>query len=281
MWEPIKGPGLERGVDKGRPETAAFGRTSERPAQSGSNRRRRLAARRTIVLVAMNILIIEDNADLAANLWTYLESKGHVIDAAGDGVTGLHLAIVNEYDVIALDLILPGLDGLELCRRLRIDARKTTPVLMMTARDTLGDKLKGFELGADDYLVKPFDLQELDARLSALARRAKPGSATRILQAADLTLDLDTLRVERAGQPIALTPTGMQILELLMRRPGCVVTRRELETALWGDLPPDSDALSYHIHALRRAIDKPFHGHLLQTVRSIGYRLSSFDSIQT
>jgi DNA-binding response OmpR family regulator len=233
------------------------------------------------MLKDMNILVVEDNVDLAATLWDYLESKGHVIDAAGDGVTGLHLATVNEYDVIALDLILPGLDGLELCRKLRIDVRKSTPVLMVTARDTLEDKLRGFDVGADDYLVKPFALEELEARLRALARRAEPASSTRRLRAADLTLDLDTLEVRRAGRSIELTPTGLQILELLMRRPGCVVTRRELETALWGDLPPDSDALSYHIHALRRAIDKPFQGHLLQTVRRIGYRLSEVDEIQT
>lgn len=229
----------------------------------------------------MNILIIEDNADLAASVWDYLESRGHVTDAAGDGVTGLHLATVNDYDVIVLDLILPGLDGLELCRRLRIDALKPTPVLMLTARDTLQDKLEGFRVGADDYLVKPFDLQELEARLGALARRAQGGSDTRRLRAADLTLDLDTLEVERAGRSIDLTPTCLQILEILMRRPGCVVTRRELETALWGDQPPESDALSYHIHALRRVIDKPFEGHLLQTVRCIGFRLRKVDWIQT
>jgi len=231
-------------------------------------------------VIVMKILIIEDDADLAASLWDYFESKGHVIDAAGDGVAGLHLATVNEYDVIALDLILPRLDGLELCRRLRKDVLKSTPVLMLTARDTLDDKLKGFELGADDYLVKPFALQELDARLSALARRARLALGVRRLQTADLTLDLDTLEVKRQGRSIDLTPTGRQILELLMRRPGCVVTRRELETALWGDLPPDSDALSYHIHTLRSAIDRPFKRHLLRTVRGIGYRLSKVDKIQ-
>lgn len=229
----------------------------------------------------MRILVIEDDADLAANLWDYLESRGHVVDAAGDGLSGLHLAIVNDYEAITLDLILPGLDGLELCRRLRVDAHKCTPVLMLTARDTLGDKLGGFEVGADDYLVKPFALREVEARLAALARRANPGSRTRLLRAADLTLDLDTLLVERAGQSVTLTPTCLQILELLMRRLGRVVTRRELEMALWGDQPPNSDVLSYHIHALRRAIDKPFRGHLLQTVRCIGYRLSSGDTIQT
>jgi DNA-binding response OmpR family regulator len=183
------------------------------------------------MLKDMNILIVEDNANLAASLWDDLESKGHVIDAAGDGVTGLHLATVNDYDAIILDLILPGLDGLELCRKLRADALKYTPVLMLTARDTLEDKLKGFEHGTDDYLVKPFALEELEARLDALARRANPTSMTRRVRAADLTLDLDTLELRRAGQSIDLTPTGLQILELLMGRPGCVVTRRELVTA--------------------------------------------------
>lgn len=229
----------------------------------------------------MKILVIEDDADLAANLWDYLESRGHIIDAAGDGVSGLHLATVNDYEAITLDLILPRLDGLELCRRLRVDARNCTPVLMLTARDTLGDKLRGFEAGADDYLVKPFALKELEARLTALARRANPDAGVRLLQAADLTFDLDTLLVERAGQSITLTPTCLQILEVLMRRSGCVVPRGELEMALWGDQPPNSDALSYHIHALRRAIDTPFDGHLLQTVRGIGYRLSSAETIQT
>ena len=176
----------------------------------------------------MNILIIEDDADLAASLWDYLESKGHVIDAAGDGLTGLRLATLNDYDVIALDLILPGLDGLDLCRKLRMDALETTPVLMLTARDTLQDKLEGFEVGADDYLVKPFALEELEARLGALARRARPSSMARRLHAADLIFDLDTLEVERAGRSIDLTPTALQILELLMRHPGRVVTRREL-----------------------------------------------------
>jgi DNA-binding response OmpR family regulator len=228
----------------------------------------------------MNVLIIEDNADLAASVWDYLESLGYVTDAAGDGVTGLHLATVNDYDAIVLDLILPGLDGLDLCRKLRVDALKSTPVLMLTARDTLQDKLEGFEVGADDYLVKPFALEELDARLGALARRARPSSMARRLHAADLIFDLDTLEVERAGRSIFLTPTALQILELLMRHPGRVVTRRELETALWGDLPPDSDALSYHIHTLRSAIDKPFHGHLLQTVHRIGYRLRRCGEIQ-
>ncbi|MEJ2130808.1 MAG: response regulator transcription factor, partial [Gammaproteobacteria bacterium] len=171
----------------------------------------------------MQVLLIEDNADLSANVWDYFESKGHGMDAAGDGVTGLHLAIVNDYDAIVLDLSLPAMDGLEVCRRLREDAGKSTPVLMLTARDTLQDKLEGFGSGADDYLVKPFALEELEARLRALTRRAKPNHAARTLSIADLTFDLQSLRVRRAGHPITLTPTGLKILEALMRTPERVV----------------------------------------------------------
>lgn len=225
-------------------------------------------------MCAMQVLLIEDNADLSANVWDYFESKGHGMDAAGDGVTGLHLAIVNDYDAIVLDLSLPAMDGLEVCRRLREDAGKSTPVLMLTARDTLQDKLEGFRSGADDYLVKPFALEELEARLRALTRRAKPNHAARTLSVADLTFDLQSLRVRRAGRPITLTPTGLKILEALMRTPERVVARRELERKLWGDSPPDSDALRAHVHALRAAIDKPFDMPLLHTVHGIGYQLT-------
>src|SRR5215469_13244063 len=121
----------------------------------------------------MRILVIEDNSDIAANIGDYLEEKGHVVDFAGDGVTGLHLAVVHDFDAIVLDLTLPGMDGLELCRKLRQEARRQTPVLMLTARDALDQKLAGFDSGADDYMVKPFALQELEARLAVLARRGK------------------------------------------------------------------------------------------------------------
>ncbi|WP_455374589.1 response regulator transcription factor [Kaarinaea lacus] len=220
----------------------------------------------------MRILIIEDNSDLAANIFDYLEAKGHTLDAAADGVTGLHLAIVNEYDAIVLDIMLPGMNGFEVCKKLREDADKQTPVLMLTARDTLNDKLAGFAIGADDYLVKPFELQELEARLLALQRR-KAGPATRTLTVSDLTFDLDTLTVKRQGKTITLTPTGLKILELLMRKSPHVVSRREIEHLLWGDEPPDSDAIRSHLHTLRAAIDHPFEKPLIHTVHGIGFRL--------
>lgn len=225
----------------------------------------------------MHVLLIEDSHDLAANICEYLQGRGHVMDAAGDGVTGLHLAVVNDYDAIVLDVMLPGVDGLALCRKLRQDARKNTPVLMLTARDTLKDKLLGFDSGADDYLVKPFSLEELEARLQALARRTRHSAANR-LQVADLTLDLDTLEAHRAGTLLGLTPIGIKLLTLLMRESPRVVTRRQVEQALWGDDPPDSDAVRAHIYALRTAIDKPFPVKLLHTVHSTGYRLAVVDA---
>ena len=227
----------------------------------------------------MNILLIEDNQDLAANLADYLEEQGHVIDAAADGITGLHLAVVNDYDVIVLDLMLPGMDGLDVCRKLRDEAQKDTPVLMLTARDTVDDKLAGFSSGADDYLVKPFSLRELHARLQALVKRHKSLFNKKVLQVADLELDLGTLEIRRGDIPIALTPIGNKLLELLMRESPRVVKRRQLEQAIWRDEPPDSDALRTHIHSLRMAIDKRFDKPLLQTVRGIGYRLVDPDAL--
>jgi DNA-binding response OmpR family regulator len=222
----------------------------------------------------MRILIIEDNSDLAANIYDFLEAKGHVLDAAADGITGLHLAVVNDYDVIVLDLMLPGLDGLTLCKKLRDEANKQTPVLMLTARDTLDDKLAGFGVGADDYLVKPFALQELEVRVLALQRR-NTGAPARKLTVADLSFDLDTLTVKRQDKVIPLTPTGLKILELLMRKSPNVVSRKELEHALWGDEPPDSDAIRSHVHTLRVAIDHPFGTPLIHTVHGIGFRMEA------
>ena len=227
----------------------------------------------------MRLLVIEDNRDIAANLGDYLEDRGHTVDYAADGVTGLHLAVVNDFDAIVLDLNLPGIDGIEVCRKLRTEARKQTPVLMLTARDSLDSKLAGFDSGADDYLVKPFALQEVEARLQVLARRVKT-HAPRTLSIADLEYNLDTLEVRRGGESIQLNPTALKILQALMEASPSVVTRNELETKVWGEELPDSDSLRVHIHGLRAAIDKPFPSTLIQTRHGIGYRIVNPDAVQ-
>jgi len=225
----------------------------------------------------MRVLVIEDNRDIAANIGDFLEDKGHGVDFAGDGVTGLHLAVVNEFDAIVLDLTLPGMDGLEVCRKLRQEARKQTPVLMLTARDALDHKLSGFDSGADDYMTKPFALQELEARLLVLARRGK-GPQSRVLQVADLSFNLDTLTVTRAGKQIPLNPIGLKLLQFLMEASPSVVTRQDLEHRVWGEELPDSDSLRVHIHGLRAALDKPFDKPLIQTRHGIGYRMADPDA---
>jgi DNA-binding response OmpR family regulator len=177
--------------------------------------------------------------------------------------------------VLILDLNLPGIDGLTLCRRLREGAHRDLPILMLTARDTERDKLTGFEAGTDDYLTKPFSLQELLARLHALARRAGGAGQEITLEVADLNFDLKTLVVRRGSRRIGLTPIELRLLEQLMRASPGVVSRGQIERTVWGDDPPDSDAaLRGHIHALRAAIDQGMQQRLLHTVHGIGYRIA-------
>ena len=231
----------------------------------------------------IRVLIVEDNRDICGNIAAYLEKQGfekqgfgkqdYVLDFAYDGINGMHLALSNTYDVIVLDLMLPRMDGLSFCHKLREDADVDTPVLMLTARDTLDDKLKGFEAGADDYLVKPFALQELHARLQALYKRSH-GKADKLLTVGDLTLNRSTLQVHRAGQRIDLTPAGMRLLKRLMEEAPSVVARDDLETVLWADERPDGDALRSHLYKLRQAIDRPFASPLIHTVHCIGYRIA-------
>ena len=225
----------------------------------------------------MRILIIEDHQDIAASIYDYLEALGYTMDAAADGVTGLHLAVTNDYDVIILDLGLPGIDGIDLCRRLRDDAKKPTPVLMLTARDTLDNKLEGFDAGADDYLVKPFALQELAARVKVLGERTTR-LPTEVLKVGDLTLDIERHEVKRGEQRVDLNPTIFKLLAYFMQNPHRVVKREELEHIVWGDDPPDSDALRTHLSNLRNAIDKPFDRPLMHTVRGFGYQLTDRDA---
>lgn len=219
------------------------------------------------------ILLIEDNHDIAAMVGEHLERSDYEVDYAADGITGLHLAVTEPVDVIILDLMLPGMNGLEVCRKLRQEAGKNMPVLMLTAHDTLEDKVIGLDAGADDYLVKPFELQELDARLRALLRRACGDVAAETYKLADLQINTGTLEVMRASERINLTPIGLKLLIALMKSSPKVMSKRQLERAVWGDIAPDSDALRSHLYNLRKAIDKPFDRPLLHNVPGLGYRL--------
>jgi DNA-binding response OmpR family regulator len=221
----------------------------------------------------MRILVIEDNRDILANILDYLQLKGFTVDCAQDGLGGLHLASTGHYDLIVLDIMLPGIDGYQVCKRLREDGHNEVPILMLTARDALDDRLQGLNVGADDYLIKPFALSELVARIEAILRRSQ-GSRKRQLKIADLLYDLDTLYVSRAGQPLKLNPIGLKLLAVLMQKSPAVVRREALEEALWGDDSPDSDSLRSHIHQLRQVLDKPFATPLLHTLHGVGYRLA-------
>ena len=220
----------------------------------------------------MHVLVVEDNRSLVANLFDYFESRGHTLDAAPDGPTGFHLASHQPYDVVVLDWMLPRLDGPEVLRRLR-DAGCDVPVLMLTARDELPDKIAGFRAGADDYLTKPFALPELEVRLEALVARSTMRSRSRVLEVADLRYDQTTLDVSRAGRSLHLYPACRTLLEVLMRASPAAVTRERLECALWGDEPPDGDMLRSHIYELRRSVDGPFAVKLIHTLPRVGYRL--------
>lgn len=224
---------------------------------------------------ALHLLVVEDQADVAANLWDFLGSRGHQVDHAADGLTGLRMAMSGGYDVIVLDLGLPRLDGLLLCRRLR-EAGHGVPVIMLTARDQLDDKLRGFEEGADDYLVKPFALRELEARIGVLSRRGQP-MAGAVITRHGMELDPHAHTARREGQQIGLTKAQTRLLDCLMRDAPRVVSHDRLARAVWGGEGGDPAALHTHIHALRAAVDKPFARPLIQTVHGIGYRLGALD----
>ena len=220
-----------------------------------------------------SVLIIEDHSDIAEMVGAYLEAREYVIDYAADGITGLHLAVTNEYDAIILDVMLPGMDGLNVCEKIRKDARSDVPVLMLTARDTLHDKVNGLDKGADDYLIKPFAIQELEARIRSLIRRHSGEIKKEIITVGELSIDTATLKVKRADKELEITPTGLKILSTLMRASPSVVSRRELERQVWGDILPDSDTLRSHLYNLRKVLDKPFDKNLLLTIQGSGFKI--------
>jgi DNA-binding response OmpR family regulator len=229
----------------------------------------------------VRILIIEDDHTIATNLYDYLTARGHSVDAAPDGATGAHLALNHPFDAIVLDLGLPGLDGIKLCEKLRGQAHLDTPVLMLTARDTLQDKLQGFESGADDYLVKPFALKEVEARLHALHNRSRGRVTQKLLVAGELTLDPRTLEIRFAGREVKLPPKCIRLLEMMMAQPGRLFSRSDLENAVWGDSQETSDTLRTHMHVLRRALLDAGGRDPIETVHGLGYRLVSHAPPQT
>jgi two-component system, OmpR family, response regulator len=220
----------------------------------------------------MRVLVVEDEARMARLLKRGLEEEGHAVDVAADGPDGLWLAKENPYAAVVLDVMLPGFDGFELCSRLRDDGI-WTPVLMLTARDAVGDRVRGLDAGADDYLVKPFSLLELAARLRALVRRpdrAKPA----VLAEGDLRLDPAAKQAWRADVELQLSPKEFALLEFFLRHPGAVLTRTQILEAAW-DFAYDgtSNVVDQYVAYLRRKVDLPFGRHDLETVRGLGYRL--------
>lgn len=219
-----------------------------------------------------DILLIEDSDPLCQNIVDYLEPLGHRLHLASDGRSGLEMALNNPFDLIILDIGIPQIDGLTMCRTLRDRAERHVPVLMLTARDALDDKLAGFAAGADDYLTKPFALAELAARIGSLSLRHRVGKE-HLLQLGELQIDRKRRIAHREGKPLRLTPVAWKILLMLAEAYPRPLPRFELTRGLWGDEPPDSDALRSHIHLLRQVLDKPFRTPMLETLHGIGFRL--------
>ena len=221
----------------------------------------------------LSVLLVEDHRQLAQTVVEFLEQEGALVDYASDTTLARTLVQEHHYDILVLDVMLPGEDGYSFCQYLRKELALDTPVIFMTARDQLDDKLEGFARGGDDYIVKPFALPELVARVQALVRRERREVAPNLLTVADLQLDPARQEVRREGQILKLSPTAFRILRILMRESPKVVSREQLEHELWGDLVPDSDALRSHLYNLRKAVDKPFEHALLETLPGVGFSI--------
>lgn len=222
--------------------------------------------------MSLPILVVDDNVDILYNVRDYLVIKGFTVETALNGADALDRLKSGSYSLCVLDIGLPLIDGLSICQLLRRDGNKI-PILMLTARDSIDDRVRGLEVGADDYLIKPFALKELAARVEALLRRSY-GDQKDVLQVADLVFNLKTLQVSRGETPIKLNPTCLSILRELMKKSPAVVSRSHLETVVWNGSPPDSDSLRANLYLLRRAVDKPFDTALIKTHPGLGWSLS-------
>jgi two-component system phosphate regulon response regulator PhoB len=221
----------------------------------------------------VRVLVVEDEAKLASLLRQGLRRRGMAVDVAGTAEEAVMRATTTDYDVILLDVMLPGFDGFEVCRRLRAH-EVWSPTLMLTALDEVEDRVRGLDSGADDYVTKPFSTSELIARLRAVIRRARPATNAEILRFGDLALDLSAHRVSRAGQPIHLGPTEFRLLRFFLERPGRVFSREQLLDAVWGrDAEVELRTVDVHIRRLRKALNEGGHKDLVRTVRAAGYAL--------
>lgn len=220
------------------------------------------------------ILMVEDHYELAATVCEFLEEHGFVVDHARNLDAARNFLKTHPYHLLLLDINLPDGSGYDLCEWLRTDQGKDIPILMLTARDTLDDKLKGFSAGTDDYLVKPFDFNELVMRVRALIKRSLGEVSSSKIQIHDLVLDSATQTVTRAGQSIELPRIQFKLLKILMRNSPKVVTKQEIIIELWGDEEPESDALRSHIYNLRKMIDKPFQEKLIHTISGVGIKVA-------
>jgi DNA-binding response OmpR family regulator len=225
----------------------------------------------------VKILLVEDNSTIASQLIRFFEGLGWAVDYAEVGSRGIQLAAEGVFDVMILDLNLPDMDGLAVCRQLKTDLDYNLPVLMLTARDAFEDKASGYGEGADDYVTKPFDLRELRLRCEALARRQGLHQSSQ-MTLGELTLSVKSQEAARQGVPLKLTGIGFRILLELVKAHPEPVTRSQLIHRLWGEDPPDSDALRSHVYSLRAALDKPFEQPMLKTLPNVGYRLECNDA---
>lgn len=221
---------------------------------------------------SLYILVVEDQQSIAQNIADYLENKGHILDFATQGDQGLALALTNHYDLVILDLNLPVMDGLEVCKQLRLQANHHVPIIMLTARDSIDDKISGFTQGADDYLTKPFSLEELEVRCFALSRRYLL-QTNHTLTFDQLIIDRKSQQVTRTGKKLELHSMGYRILIILAEAYPQVVSRSKLSQKLWGDEQTESDALRSHIYQLRNVLDKPFDYPMIKTMHGIGFVL--------